>query len=194
MEAGTAKVEYGTKNKIHSKKFALWVACASITMMFAAFTSSYLVRRAAGNWLEFPLPTMFYYSTIVIVLSSIFLHLGYRAFKAGRELAYKRFLGLAFISGFVFVLLQYAGWIALQEMGVAINTNPSGSFVYVISGVHAAHVLGGIAALAVALLHAFMLPFKVTAARTLRFELTLTYWHFVDVLWVYLFIFFLFQS
>jgi cytochrome c oxidase subunit 3 len=194
MEAGTAKAEYGTKSKIHSKKFALWVACASITMMFAAFTSSYLVRRAAGNWLEFPLPIMFYYSTAAILASSIFLHLSYRAFKAGREIAYKRLLVLSFLSGFIFIVLQYAGWLALQGMGVSINTNPSGSFVYVISGVHAAHVLGGIAALTVALLHAFLLPFKATAGRILRFELTLTYWHFVDVLWVYLFIFFLIQS
>lgn len=194
MDAGTAKMEYGTKSKIHPKKFALWVACASITMMFAAFTSSYLVRRAAGNWLEFPLPAMFYASTVAILLSSVALHLSYRAFKAGKELVYKRLLILAFSMGFAFVLMQYAGWLALQDMGVAINTNPSGSFVYVISGVHAAHVLGGIAALTVALLHAFMLPFKPNAARMLRFELTLTYWHFVDVLWVYLFIFFLIQS
>lgn len=194
MDAGTAKMEYGTKSKIHSKKFALWVACASITMMFAAFTSSYLVRRAAGNWLEFPLPAMFYASTVAILLSSVALHLSYRAFKTGKEVVYKRLLILAFSLGFAFILMQYAGWLALQDMGVAINTNPSGSFVYVISGVHAAHVLGGIAALTVALLHAFMLPFKPNAARLLRFELTLTYWHFVDVLWVYLFIFFLIQS
>ncbi len=187
-------MEYRTRNKIHPQKFALWVACASITMMFAAFTSSYLVRRAAGNWLEFPLPSVFYASTVVIVLSSVALHFGYHSFKIGHEKRYKSFLVTAFLLGFVFLALQYQGWLSLQEMGVAINTNPSGSFIYVISGVHAAHILGGVAALSVALLHAFALPFRVTPARKLRFELTLTYWHFVDLLWVYLFVFFLSQS
>ncbi len=195
MNAGTAEMEYGrSRNKIHPQKFALWVACASITMMFAAFTSSFLVRRAAGNWLEFPLPKVFYFSTAVMVLSSVALHLGYRFFRSGHEKRYKGFLMTAFALGFAFLGLQYQGWLSLQAMGVAINTNPSGSFVYVISGVHAAHILGGVAALAVALLHAFILPFRVTPARKLRFELTLTYWHFVDLLWVYLFFFFLIQS
>ncbi len=182
------------RNRIHPAKFALWVGCASITMMFAAFTSSFLVRRAAGNWLEFPLPKVFLISTIVIVASSIALHLAYSAFKKGEEKTYKILLPAALILGLAFLVFQYQGWLALQGMGVMINTNPSGSFVYVISGVHAAHILGGIAALAVAVLHAFVLPFKSTETRRLRLELTLTYWHFVDFLWVYLFFFFISQS
>lgn len=193
MRTQAVNMEYKGRNRIHPQKFALWVACASITMMFAAFTSSYLVRRAAGNWLEFPLPKVFYFSTAAIVLSSMVLHLSYRFFKSGAWQSYRMFLLAAFVLGLVFLALQYQGWVALQQMGVAINTNPSGSFVYVISGVHAAHILGGVAALGVALLHAFVLPFKVTPARKLRFELTLTYWHFVDVLWVYLFFFLLLQ-
>lgn len=163
-------------------------------MMFAALTSSYIVRRAAGNWLEFPLPKVFLISTIDIVLSSIALHFAYRAFKNGQEMAYKILLSIALVLGFAFLLLQYQGWMALQDMGVMMTTNPSGSFVYVISGLHAAHILGGIGALVVAVLHAFLLPFRVTAPRKLRFELTLTYWHFVDFLWVYLFFFFITQS
>lgn len=194
MNAPATRVEYNRRNKIPAAKFALWVACASITMMFAALTSSYIVRRAAGNWLEFPLPKVFLLSTIDIVLSSVALHLAYRAFKNGREQAYKILLSAALVLGFAFLLLQYQGWMALQDMGVMMTTNPSGSFVYVISGVHAAHILGGIAAILVAVLHAFVLPFRVTEQRKLRFELTLTYWHFVDFLWVYLFFFFITQS
>ena len=90
--------------------------------------------------------------------------------------------------------MQYQGWKALQAIGVELTTNPSSSFIYVISGIHAAHVLGGVAALLVATMHAFSLPFKVTGARKLRFELTLIYWHFVDFLWVYLFVFFMIQQ
>jgi len=194
MNAGAAPLEYGSKNKIHPKKFALWVACASMTMMFASLTSSYLVRRAAGNWLEFPLPQVFWYSTAVMVASSVILHLAYTSFKSGREHTYRWLLSLAFVLGLTFLALQYQGWLALAKMGVALNTNPSGSFVYVISGIHAAHILGGIAALLVALLHAWSLPYNATAQRKLRFEMTLTYWHFVDFLWVYLFFFFISQS
>jgi cytochrome c oxidase subunit III len=182
------------KNKIHPKKFALWVACGSIVMMFAAFTSSYLVRRAAGNWLEFPLPNVFTVSTVIILISSLTLHLSYTAFKQGNETRYKAALLLTLLLGLAFLVTQYLGWNALQDMGVMLNTNPSGSFVYVISGVHAAHILGGIAVLVVAIIHAFMLPFKATPNRLLRLEMSMTYWHFVDFLWVYLFFFFISQS
>lgn len=182
------------RNKIHPKKFALWVGCASIMMMFAAFTSAYIVRQAAGNWLEFRLPDIFFVSTAIILLSSLTLHGSYLAFKRGNSALYRGLLAGTLILGLAFLVLQYQGWQAMTAIGVELTTNPSGSFVYVISGVHAAHILGGIAALSVALLHAFGLPFKVTKGRKLRFELTLTYWHFVDFLWVYLLLFFTLQG
>lgn len=182
------------RSKIHPKKFALLVACASIMMMFAAFTSAYIVRQAAGNWLEFPLPNLFFVSTAVIVLSSVVLHISYLGFKKGNAMLYKSFMVLAFLLGIGFLVLQYQGWNAMMEMGVPLRTNPSGDFIYAISGVHAAHILGGLAALSIALIHAFSLKYKVTPARKLRFELTMIYWHFVDFLWVYLLVFFLMQQ
>ena len=181
------------RSKIHPKKFALYTACVSILMMFVAFTSAYIVRQAAGNWLEFSLPNVFYWSTLVILLSSLSLHASYLAFKRGQVARYRYLILVTFGLGLLFLVLQYQGWLAMQDIGVGLKTNPSGSFIYVISGVHAAHVLGGIAALAVAALHAFSLPYKLLPGRKLRFELTLTYWHFVDFLWVYLLLFFTFQ-
>lgn len=182
------------RSKIHPKKFALFVACASIMMMFAAFTSAYIVRQAAGNWLEFPLPNLFFVSTAVIVLSSAALHISYLGFKRGSASVYKGFMVLAFLLGIGFLVMQYQGWNAMMEMGVPLRTNPSGDFIYAISGVHAAHILGGLAALSIALIHAFSLKYKVTPARKLRFELTMIYWHFVDFLWIYLLVFFLMQQ
>lgn len=182
------------RSKIHPKKFALWVACASMMMLFAAFTSAYIVRQAAGNWLEFQLPNIFLINTAVILLSSVTLQIAYTAFKKERTSVYRLFLVITFILGLAFIALQYQGWLALTAIGVELTTNPSGSFVYVISGVHAAHILGGLAAILIAILHAFALKHKVTSARKLRFELTLIYWHFVDFLWVYLLIFFMLQS
>ena len=96
---------------------------------------------------------------------------------------------LTFVLGILFIFLQYRGWIALVGLGVELGTNPSGSFLYVLSGLHAAHILGGLAALFVAILHAFILPYEVTAKRKLRFEMTQIYWHFVDILWIYLIVF-----
>ena len=182
------------RNKIHPWKFALWLGCGSITMMFAAWTSAYVVRQAAGNWLEFKLPNVFFASTFVILLSSLTMQASYSAFKKEQEKPYKILLVLTALLGIAFVCLQYTGWLAMKEIGVPLRTNPSGDFVFVFTSFHAAHVLGGIGVLAVALTHAFALKFKPTAKRKLRFELSLTYWHFVDLLWIYLLGFLLLQS
>jgi cytochrome c oxidase subunit 3 len=177
------------RNKIHPYLFAMFVGCASLLMMFASLSSAYIVRQAGGNWLEFTLPGVFTYSTLTIMLSSVTLHFSYLAYKKGNELVYKGLMIATFTLGVLFLVLQFEGWQALKENGIPFTLNPSGDFVYVISWVHAAHILGGLAALTVALIHAFGLPFKVNAKRKIRFEITLTYWHFVDLLWVYLFLF-----
>lgn len=182
------------QSKINPHKLALWIAIGSIIMMFAAFTSAYVVRRAAGNWLEFKLPDIFMVNTVVILLSSLTLQLAYTGFKQKKEQQYKGFLIATFLLGFAFVVLQYQGWEAMTEMGATFTVNPSSSFIYVISGLHAAHVLGGIAALTVALTHAYVLPYKPTLRRKQRFELVVHYWHFVGILWVYLMVFFMIQS
>ena len=177
------------RNKIHPHKFAVWVGCGSILMMFASLTSAYVVRQAAGNWLEFQLPGIFKLSTLVILLSSVTLHASFIAFKKEKEKQYKSLLLVTYFLAVLFFIFQYQGWVSLSENGVPFTLNPSGDFIYVISWLHAAHVVGGLAALTVALIHAYGLSFKVTPKRKIRFELTLTYWHFVDFLWVYLFIF-----
>jgi cytochrome c oxidase subunit III len=184
------------RNKIHPWKFALWLGCGSITMMFAAWTSAYVVRQNAGNWLEYKMPNIFFLNTAVLLLSSVALHFSYLSFKREKEGLYKGLLVLAMILGLSFVGLQYLAWRELYDIGVYLTgtkSNAAGQFMYVFTSFHAAHVLGGVAVLVVAMVHAFSLPFKPTPKRKLRFELTLTYWHFVDFLWIYLFSFFLLQ-
>lgn len=177
------------RNKVHPKKMALWVALVSLSMMFTALTSAYIVRRAAGNWLEFSIPTIFYWNSLVIVASSLTLHAALKAFKREAEGAFKSLLSVTFILGIAFVVMQYLGWEQLASEGVPLKINPSGDFIYAISGLHALHVIGGIAALAVALVMAFIRKLRVTPARQLRLELTLTYWHFIGALWLYLILF-----
>lgn len=177
--------------RLNPQKFALWVGMASMIMFFGAFTSAYIVKQAAGDWLEFPIPNLFYISTVLLVISSITLHLSYRGYKAQKESNYKLFLVVSFVLGWLFIILQYLGWNELFNMGVDFKANVSGSFFYLISGAHVLHVLGGLAALTVALIHAFSLKFEYKEKRKNRFELVLQYWHFVDVLWIYLFFFLL---
>ncbi len=182
------------RSKIHPQKFALYAGIVSMIMLFAGFTSAYIVRQAAGNWLEYQLPNIFYVSAGVIILSSLTLHFSYKSFLARKETLYKSLLLVTFALGILFVILQYNGWMAMKdELGISLGRNPSGDFLYVISGTHAAHVLGGIAAIFVAIAHAYGLNFKVTPRRKLRLELTMIYWHFVDILWLYLVIFFMIQ-
>ena len=178
--------------RIHPHVFALWVSFGSIVMMFIALTSAYIVKQAAGNWLEFIIPNSFYISTAVIILSSLTLHMSYSSFKKGNELLYKSLLVVTLVLACLFLVLQYQGWMILFEGGVDMKGNPSGAFFYLLTALHAAHILGGLAALIVAMIHAFTLPFRPNEKRRVRFSLVLQYWHFVDILWIYLFAFLLF--
>lgn len=186
--------EYG-RGRIHPKKFALWVGMVGIIMMFTALTSAYIVRRAAGNWLDFKLPNLFFWNTGVIVLSSIVLHLAYKSWSAGNQTRFKTFLISGFLLGILFVGLQYEAWMQLYDLNITLQRNASGSFLYLITGIHALHVIGGVAALTVLLIFALRRQLiEVTPKRKLRWELILTYWHFVDFLWIYLLVFFLIQQ
>ena len=181
--------------KIHPQKFALWIGMTGMVMLFAAITSAYIVRRSAGNWQDFTLPSAFFTSTIAIVLSSIVLHLSYKAFVAEKRSLYKTFLVLGFFLGILFVILQYQGWLQLNDIGIFVATNQSASFLFLITGFHIVHVLGGIGALIIALVYGLNNKYqRPTPRRKLRLELIFTYWHFVDVLWIYLFVFLLAQQ
>ncbi|WP_236969600.1 cytochrome c oxidase subunit 3 [Membranihabitans marinus] len=188
MQANKAK-----NNSVHQYKFALYLGIAGLVMMFAALSSAYMVRQGAGNWLEFRLPNMFYVSTVVILLSSVSLRYCLTSFKNGKKTAYISSLLITCVLGVAFLFTQYAGWMEMYNSGIDLKGNPAGSFVYVLTFLHAFHVLGGIAVLGVALYHCLTLSFKVSKQRILRLELTSIYWHFVDILWIYLLLFFILQ-
>ena len=188
------KVTAPLRNKIHPQMFGLFIGCVSITMMFVGFTSAVVVRRAAGNWLEFNLPSLFFWNAGLIIASSVVLYFSKAAFKKNNFSLYRTLLVLGLVMGIGFIVLQYQAWMDMTNKGVFLTGNPAGSFVYVISALHAAHVLGGIVALMAAVIHAFSLKDFVTKARLHRLNLTLTYWHFVGVLWIYLVFFFVLNS
>ncbi|MFZ1254777.1 MAG: cytochrome c oxidase subunit 3 [Saprospiraceae bacterium] len=180
-------------SRYQALRFGLWIAMASITMMFAALTSAYLVRKPAGNWYEFKLPFQFFISTILIFLSSLVIEWAFQSFKKGNENSYKFGILASFLLGISFLGSQILAWKSLTAQGITIDLTVSGSFLYALSGIHAAHVLGGIAALMVSLLTAFLIKFEVSPMRILKFDLVRQYWHFVDILWIYLLIFLILQ-
>jgi cytochrome c oxidase subunit 3 len=195
MNVAITKQQVQTRNKIHPLLFATILGCVSITMMFMAWTSAYIVRQAAGNWLEFRLPTIFFLNTAILFTSSLTLHGSYLFFKRKKEQLYKGLLVVSLLLALTFLALQYLGWQQLFDMGVALDGNPAGSFVYVLSGFHALHIFAGVAVLIVALVHAFALRFNpVSPKRKLRFKLTLVIWHFLDFLWLYILTFIILQS
>jgi cytochrome c oxidase subunit 3 len=176
-----------TKNKIHPHKFTLWVGIGSILMMFAGFTSAYIVKRNMANWQPFDLPVAFWYSTGIMALSSFTLWTALKAFKQ-RYMSRYRWMMVATLSlGVLFILTQVLGFSQLWERGVTLKANVSYSFLYVIVGLHALHVLGGIITLVVMSLKAF--NNKVRNYSVVPVELISTYWHFVGILWVYLLLF-----
>ena len=191
MEAVSNNIN--NRSKVHPYVIAIWIACAAIVMMFAALTSAYIVRKGAGNWLEFKLPTQFVYNTFVILLSSASMQIAYNSYKKGNYKLYKFSLVITLILGIVFSIIQYSGWKSLDSVGVTLTGNPAGSFIYVIPGIHLAHLIGGIFALILACFHAFTLPEKYSETRKVRLEVTTTYWHFVDFLWIYLILFFIYN-
>ena len=186
---------------VNPRKFAMWMALAVLTMMFAGFTSAYIVRMAAPNWSRFQLPNNFYYSAAIIFTSSITMALSVRFFKRDNLAGYRLALAATFALGVAFFYSQYLGWKQLEHIGVYVAGNPSGSFVYVITYVHVAHVVGGLICLAIALMRALVsfsnpatfLIFRTDANKKINIELLATYWHFVDVLWIYLLLFFTFS-
>ena len=130
------------RKKIHPHKFTMWIALGSIIMMFAGLTSAYIVNRDLPGWVPIELPTIFWYSTGVILLSSLTMQMALKAH----------------------------------------------SFLLAIGGLHAVQVLGGVIALLVMFFRAFSMTSRNYSA--VPVEIVSTYWHFVDILWIYLFVFF----
>jgi cytochrome c oxidase subunit 3 len=189
-------ISMATENKkIHPYKFTLWVAMGSIIMMFAGLTSAYIVKRNQANWQGFELPVIFTYSTVVILLSSVTMQLAVRSFKHRHMAAYRQFMIVTAILGSAFIAMQWTGFTQLHYMGIKLigpGSNVSGSFLAVIAGIHMLHVLGGVVALVAILLWA--LASKTRNYSSVPVEVTAQYWHFVDLLWIYLFVFLLLIS
>jgi cytochrome c oxidase subunit 3 len=190
-QLGTPGKEY---RFVHPYRLMMWLYIMATVMIFAGWTSAVLVssadwHRTPGGWAGFALPSAFNWSTGVIIVSSVLLHIGFWAAKHSKPLISVFGILTGVGLGFVFLYGQYTGFEELINGGVYLvgERNPSGSFVYVLAFMHGVHIVAailfGLYFLGKALFN------KLKPGRLMGFELLLTFWHALGVLWVYLFVF-----
>jgi len=179
---------------LKSKKFLVWLFVVSSTIMFGGWTSYYLVFMASkGKGHGLVLPEVFSYSTAVLLISSICLILAARALKNGNRSRQRLFLWATVALGVVFGVLQFQGWSGLVQTGAVLtNNNAAISMIYVISGFHLLHIVGGLAFVINSLVGSYKEVSQEVAEY--RQDITSIFWHFIDILWIYLYVFLLLNS
>jgi cytochrome c oxidase subunit 3 len=168
----------------------MMVLLAAITMLFAALTSAFVVRRGMSNdWVEIPFPRVLFANTVVLLGSSVALELARRRLRSGRRAEFNRYWTAGTLLGILFLLGQGYAWRILRDAGIFLATNPSSSFFYLFTASHGVHLLGGIAALVWVSVQALRL--RLGPGKRTVVEVSALYWHFLDGLWVYLMVLFL---
>jgi len=177
---------------MNPKKFMLWLTIVAILMMFAGWTSGYLVRKAEGRWHEFELPQIFWYSTGILLVSSVSMFLAVQSAKKDKFNALKIAISITFVFGLAFLTTQVIGFSDLIKNQLYFaGSDVAASWLYALIGLHAAHVISGLVVLLISLISAFR--FTADSKNMLRIKLCATYWHFLDFLWLYLFLFLYFN-
>jgi cytochrome c oxidase subunit 3 len=193
MEAAATQPSAVKKQqKLHPKEFLMWTFLVSVFMIFAGFTSGYVVRRADGNWLEFVLPAGFFWSTIVVLLSSVTMQWAVVMARRDRLEKVKIAIGVTILLGIGFIFAQLNAYGQLVNMGLFLVGNPSSSFLYIITGMHALHIVSAIIVLFV--IFANVYQYKVHSKSLMGIRLASIFWHFLGALWIYLYVFFLIMN
>ena len=172
-----------------NSKLLLYVSMASMTMLFAGLTSGYIVRQGQGNWVVFDLPTAFFISTALIVLSSFTMHWAIISVKKDNLNNTGLALMITLALGLGFAFTQFLGWSQLVDKGIYFTGNPSGSFLYTLTFVHLGHMVGAI--ISVINVNLKSIRGKYHSKSYLGISLVAIFWHFLDILWIYLFVFLL---
>jgi cytochrome c oxidase subunit III len=167
----------------------LFVLLAASTMVFAALTSAFVVRRGlSDDWASMHKPVLLWVNTGVLLASSLVLDLSRRALKAGDRSKFNLWWSAGTALGILFLIGQAIVWRQLKDAGVFISSNPSSSFFYVLTASHAFHLLGGVTALVYVDVQALRL--RLGPAKRTAIDVTAIFWHFLDGIWVYLMVLF----
>ncbi|MFT5723096.1 MAG: cytochrome c oxidase subunit 3 [Bacteroidia bacterium] len=194
MIASAQMEEYNNNGKMHPKKFSLVLLIVSMIMLFLGLTSALLVREAEGNWLNFSLPHQFISSTVAVIIGSISMFFAHQAAKKDKLKQVSIGMAVTLLAGLSFVYFQYQGFLDLGERGIFFSPAEgsagglvSGSFIIMFVGLHLLHLLGGIVFVTIVFVKSLMS--KVHKDNMLSISMCNTYWHFVGILWIYLYLF-----
>ena len=191
METSAANEERIIQER--ARKSLLWVAMVSMVMVFGGLTSAYEVRMEKGDWLDFELPRLFYISTAIIILSSVTMNWALSAVKKNDLKNLKRATYFTLLLGISFIICQVNAWETLYSQNVVFagnQSNAAGSFLYILTGLHLVHLVGGILALMVVWVKS--LKEKYNSENYIGIKLCAIFWHFLDALWIFLFLFLIF--
>ena len=184
-------IEEQKSRTARSYKLILLFAMVSMTMMFAGLTSAFVVSKSRADWLkDFQLPTAFFYSTAVIIGCSVTFYLAKKAIQKNNQSKTTLFLLSTLVLGILFVVLQFVGFGQIVDNGYYFTGSGSSittTFLYVVTVVHMIHLAGGVISLLIIIYNHFKQ--KYNSSQTLGIELGAMYWHFLDFLWLYLFLF-----
>lgn len=186
-----AQIQQEDRLNLGARKFNMWLFIFTSFMLFAAFTSGFIVYSGGkGHGLDVIMPQAFRYSTFVLIMSSVTLFLASRAAKALQFEKQRLFLWGTFFLGIAFLAIQIYAWHVLTSEGVYFtNPNASRTFIYVFSGVHLAHVIAGL----LVLLNTIRSTYKNTpqVMNLFKMQMASIFWHFLDIIWIYLYVFLL---
>ncbi|HEV8513398.1 MAG TPA: cytochrome c oxidase subunit 3 [Cyclobacteriaceae bacterium] len=174
---------------MHPKKFGMWLFMASVMMLFMSLTSAYIVRHAEGNWVYFELPSLFYITSVVILISSVTMQWAFFSAKKNQTKLVQILMFVTSFLGLCFLVGQFFGWKQLVANSIYLVGNPSGSFLYILTGLHGLHIISAIIFLWIVCAKAF--KGKINSKNMASMEMCTTYWHFLGGLWLYLFVFLL---
>src|SRR5215213_2237264 len=180
--------------KSHANRYriGMWVGLASVTMMFTSLSSAYIVRSVSANdWVSLPMPRVLIASTILILASSVTLESARRKLKASAAAAYAQWLCITAVLGIGFLISQLFAWRQLSAQGIYLSSNPHSSFFYLLTGAHAVHLAGGLLGVSLLWLRSrrVMKEAAQVHKRQASADAVSIYWHFMDALWIFLFLF-----
>jgi len=181
-----------TENFLGSRyRIGMWVGLASIAMMFTSLSSAYIVRSGSTNdWFPLAIPRMMFVSTALLLISSVTLEVARRKLRHSLQAAYTKFLLLTGGLGLAFLASQLIAWRQLAGHGIYLSSHPHSSFFYLLTGAHGVHLVGGLLGLGFLWLRSRrqLEEVSVIAKQQATADAVTIYWHFMDALWIYLFL------